>query len=1269
MSRKLTLDINFIDTPRDGDVFGYQISNNGVPLSFNGFDGWDKVFKESTDYTNANGYITMLNSDLTPNTSDNASIGNGFDGVVNVVKRQSTGKYICVGGFTSYQGITLPSRKICRLNADFSLDTSFTPPDFPVDLPTLEIDSNDKIYLGSSNTTSGKGRLVRLNANGTLDGGYMPGIGFDRPVMAIKLQPDGKLLVAGVFTTFNSSPAKGIIRLGITGVKDVSFNGVNQGFVLNNSFPRSIDLQSNGDIVIGGDFYMYNNTACGNIIILTSTGAVSKVPTDLDNSPGGILSENVLKVLVDPSDRIYVTGKFERYGGGVACNKIIRLYKNTFNNWVPDLTFNVISQGLDNGNSIYTTGGFDMLFNDNGNLVVVGNFGTVQGTTAQNIAVLDETGILSPDGEDTSGQFTSTGFPPTLKTILNLGDRFILGGSFNSYSNVGIPAVSSQFVIPIAEELTPDFGSGFDDTVTTISVRNNKIIVGGIFTQFSGNVAGKVIRLNADGSYDATFDTTVGVQSGFGALIASAITSDDKVYLTGEILTYDGNSCKGLVRLNDDGSYDSTFVTGTGLTGPSSAGIGAAYTIIPDEVTDGVLLIGSFTGYNGVSTGGIIKLTATGSIDTTFNVGTGFGLGGYSPNGVVQTQDGGYIITGGFLTFNGATANRIIKLTATGSVDTTFNVGSGANNTISGIKLQSDGKVVCMMASGLPMPPYNRYNGVAFSGSLFRINTNGSFDASFNSSQYITNGVLPNLIEVDGEDRIYVYDDIINTSVVRYTKDGIYDPTFSFPSLGGSTGFPVQTIKNYFNSILVGGTFVVNSVNISMLDFDGNIATTNVDNYQTIINTYDNLIDYNSGYGIQYSLLSDKVRMEYTFSNNAIVINDVYETTDYVEITYTNESLTLEELVQEIAVRSPYLIVSNSASFSSVNYKIRVYEGSIFTGPSQSINYDITKDKLFTGQSNIYVNINNLVREKLEANVTTFNDSSYFSSQLLPDNMSKWVLVDETIFDGAATQSTAVYYLHALDGYLYNTEQQGSPNVFINGDKRYIHRNQPQRIYFQANFLIGITITDQFGGLYIPQWDATNILADNKKYIQSFEVDPYYRIPGGSRPITLTSYVDYNFTYDAGAGRVYTITKRFEIYDDCKYDLYTIVYKNKFGVLESIAFSRKAVKSLDVKAVDYERSILDYNGSYDITRHTNKQYNLNGYESWVLNTNWMPEYMNEAFEELSLSEEVWIITEDGSIIPIVKEDTRIDFKTQLNDKLIQYTMKVKMSHQVIKNIL
>jgi hypothetical protein len=226
-----------------------------------------------------------------------------------------------------------------------------------------------------------------------------------------------------------------------------------------------------------------------------------------------------------------------------------------------------------------------------------------------------------------------------------------------------------------------------------------------------------------------------------------------------------------------------------------------------------------------------------------------------------------------------------------------------------------------------------------------------------------------------------------------------------------------------------------------------------------------------------------------------------------------------------------------------------------------------------------------------------------------------------------------------------------------------------------TNFLLDVIAMDEFGNTYQPNWDSLDILGDNKKYIQSFQVDTYFTGHTGARPPYNTNYVDYIFSYksdnngDEITGRSYTVTQRFEIYDDCKYDLYTIVYKNKYGVLESLPFSRKTMKSVESKGVDYERSILDYNGNYDITRHTSKEYNVNGYESWVLNTNWLPEYMNEAFEELNLSEEVWIIMSDDSIIPVVKEDKKIDFKTLLNDKLIQYTLKVKMSHQVIKNIL
>jgi len=1257
MSKKLTLDINFIDTPRDGDKFGYQISNNGVPLSFNGFDGWDKTFKGASDYSIAAGSIMAFEADLTPSVSDNSDIGAGFDSYVNVIKTQSNGKYICVGGFTSYQGTSLSSRRICRLNTDFTLDTTFTPPDFPVYVECMEIDSNDKIYVGSNNVISGKGRLVRLNANGTIDTAYMPGIGFDRPVTAIKLQPDGKLIVAGLFTTFNSTPRKGIVRLTTGGIFDTTFNGVTTGFATVQDYPRSIAVQSTGRIIVGGDFYSYNGTPCRNTIIINANGSAFSGPAFLDNSPSGTYGANVLKVLVDSLDRIYVCGKFTRIANSSTVQRIIRLTSLG----IEDTGFNVSASGLTNGTTSLTLGGFDMIINSNDNLVVVGNFTNAAGQPFTNIAVYSDTGAISPDSEFGTGTFTATG-APVIYSLVQVGTKYIVGGTFNSYSTTDVAPVSSQFVIPLEPNLNIDFGDGLDNTPVTMSIRNNKILVAGDFTTYDTiNSVGKVVRLESDGTIDSTFDTTGGVQSGPGAVVSSSIDINNKVYLGGDITSYNGTSTSGIVRINDDGTFDTTFNTGSGVNN-------AIVSFIPDDLTEGVLLLGAFDNYNSTSVGYIVKLTATGSIDSNFNTATGFN------NATIcgVEDNGSYIIGGVFNQFNGLTSSvGLIKLTATGSKDNTFT--SKATSGIYGLAKQSNGKIICMS------PDVNNvYNGITITGALFRIDNNGSYDGSFNSSTYIPGlgGVRQNLICIDGQDRIYVFS-VGDQKIIRFTKDGTLDTSFNTTELTSASTNYIWSMKVYFNNIIVVGTFEVNGItkNICMLDFNGDVVTTDIDNYQNIINTYDNLTTFNTGYGVIYSLYSDKVRMLYEFDNDEIVLNNVFDTPDYVEITYTNESLTIADLIQEVVVRSPYLIITNSASFSSVNYKIRVYEGSIFTGPSQSVSYDIDKDKLFTGQSNIYININNLVRERLEANISTFNDETFLDSQFLPENMSKWVLVDETIFDGSATQSLNKYYLHALDGYLYNYEEQGSPNIFINGDKRYIHRDQPQRIYFQTNFLLDVTVMDEFGNTYNPNWESFDILGDNKKYIQSFQVDTYFSGYTGARPPYLTTYIDYIFTYksdnngDELTGRTYDVTQRFYIYDDCKYDLYTIVYKNKFGVLESIPFSRKTMKSVESKGVDYERSILDYNGNYDITRHTSKEYNVNGYESWTLNTNWLPEYMNDAFEELNLSEEVWIIMGDDSIIPVIKEDKKIDFKTVLNDKLIQYTLKVKMSHQVIKNIL
>jgi uncharacterized delta-60 repeat protein len=442
----LKVSLEFLQNQLNNTSFGFKILDNGTPITFTGPSGSvseiNKTFKLNNNLSIK--YMMSLNANFTPNVIDNNKILPGFDQPVEVIKRQSTGKYIVVGQFTKYRGELLSAKRICRLNADFTIDYTFDAPDFQYNIYTMDIDSSDRIYIGSYNTIGTRKYLQRLLASGELDTSYMNGLGFNQEVTAIKLQSDGKLLVGGVFTTFNSVvdgtiTANRFIRLTTSGNKDTSFNGVNQSF--NNgsgiAFPRSIAVKPDGKIVIGGDFILYNNVSCENIVVTTSTGAWSQTPTGLDNSPTG--NNNVNKVIVDSTNNIYAVGNFRDVGGtsGIYGQRIIKLTTSG----LPDTTFNA---GLGFGFDLFAR---DIAFNSDGNIVVVGDF--LQYNTAFNyvpqMVVLNKTNAaLNPTGE-ISGGWSGPQFG--INCVFYNGAGYIIGGRFTSYNNPNI--YESQFVIPI----------------------------------------------------------------------------------------------------------------------------------------------------------------------------------------------------------------------------------------------------------------------------------------------------------------------------------------------------------------------------------------------------------------------------------------------------------------------------------------------------------------------------------------------------------------------------------------------------------------------------------------------------------------------------------------------------------------------------------------------------------------------------------------------------------------------------------------------------
>jgi hypothetical protein len=104
----------------------------------------------------------------------------------------------------------------------------------------------------------------------------------------------------------------------------------------------------------------------------------------------------------------------------------------------------------------------------------------------------------------------------------------------------------------------------------------------------------------------------------------------------------------------------------------------------------------------------------------------------------------------------------------------------------------------------------------------------------------------------------------------------------------------------------------------------------------------------------------------------------------------------------------------------------------------------------------------------------------------------------------------------------------------------------------------------------------------------------------------------------------------------------------------------------DVDGEDY-RGLTSNFGIYNTTDHQYSTFNLNGRSAIICNTDYLNEEENENVKQMLLSEKKWFI-EDGEILPVNLESKSVAYKTQLNDKLIQYSFNFKYSFDIINNV-
>lgn len=648
------------------------------------------------DFLNFNGaslpYLCRLKTDGEKDT--NFNIGSGFNNKVYATHVQSDGKIIVGGSFTAFSGNT--TSRLLRLNPDGSFDATFITA-LGLNNIVYDIDSyaDGKAIVVGSFTKYGEttaSRIAKILPNGSLDASFSTGVGANSLIEKVIIQPDGKILLGGTFTKFNTQNKNSIVRLNSDGSIDNSFN-IGTGF---DDKVTSIDLQLDGKIIVIGAFSHYNGIVANRIIRLNTDGSI-----DSAFQPGtGFDAENLYVVNVDSLGNIMVGGAFTGTYNGVSVNRLVYLnsdgtLKNDFDIGAGPASASVLALAKSKDDFWY----------------VGGSFSVFDGQNQGRLAKIDSNGIL-----DIGFLTPGVGFNHSVLKILPLeNNASMIFGSFSKFNGKPSSRIARLLEDGSLDQSFNAGKSGANNIIRTAVLQNDgKMIIGGNFTNYNGNVANRLARILPNGEFDTAFNIGVGVNSFVYAL---AIQSDKKIIVAGNFTKFNTIAVGRIIRLMPDGTIDASFNTGLGAD--------AIIDVVIVQSDNKILVGGRFTTFNGVSSPHLVRLNANGTIDTSFSIGTGFDKNVYT---IGLQSDNKIILGGSFLNYNGVSQNRITRLLPNGNLDISFTSGTGfSKGDVRTILVQPNDRIlVGGTFSGT-------YKGVA-ALRIIRLLSNGAIDESFQTS-------------------------------------------------------------------------------------------------------------------------------------------------------------------------------------------------------------------------------------------------------------------------------------------------------------------------------------------------------------------------------------------------------------------------------------------------------------------------------------------------------------------------------------------------------
>ena len=364
-----------------------------------------------------------------------------FNGPLYDIEAQPDGKILCSGTFTQYSGTNV--NNICRLNSNGTLDTTFN---YTEATSVFGVGDMKLLSDGDIIARIQSFRVGKIKSNGQLDstfniGSFNAQIPIEEEV--IEIQPDGKILFAGAFTTYTSagqtSTKRNIVRLNPNGTIDNTFNQFGTGFGTSSQV-RDLCLQPDGKILVAGLLNSYNGVTLSTpgLIRLNPDGSldtsfIRNTSTGVDGYEVEILSDGKI---------LFYTPSTNGYNGDTS-RKLVRLN--------PDgsLDTSFPNTALSLSPTTYQQVG-DILVDNLDRIYICGTSLIYSGVTVPSLIRLNYNGTADSTFSDGAGfgtQFIGVPGTPRALTLTNTGSLYA-GGSFLLYFTNSIISVNIMKIRP-----------------------------------------------------------------------------------------------------------------------------------------------------------------------------------------------------------------------------------------------------------------------------------------------------------------------------------------------------------------------------------------------------------------------------------------------------------------------------------------------------------------------------------------------------------------------------------------------------------------------------------------------------------------------------------------------------------------------------------------------------------------------------------------------------------------------------------------------------